>query len=171
MPFITHVVKLNAGLVPSLLNSYSHCVLLYHTDNIPDYTLVWKGWESHIVQSCLKRRCPDYWVQWPVLVLPPRHFPSWLPVILKLVIISKFSPEIRGKERAIFTALSFYDILLICSYFVFHFYSPKFPFYLKPLKTKQKIQPWIKYTVAANQNHYEIPFHTSQNGCDPKVYK
>ena len=23
----------------------------------------------------------------------------------------------------------------------------------------------------ANQNHYEIPFHTSQNGCDPKVYK
>ena len=23
----------------------------------------------------------------------------------------------------------------------------------------------------ANQNHYEVPFHTSQNGCDPKVYK
>ena len=21
------------------------------------------------------------------------------------------------------------------------------------------------------QNHYEVPFHTSQNGCDPKVYK
>ena len=25
--------------------------------------------------------------------------------------------------------------------------------------------------VNANQNHYEVPFHTSQNGCDPKVYK
>ena len=24
---------------------------------------------------------------------------------------------------------------------------------------------------SANQNHYEVPFHTSQNGCDPKVYK
>ena len=23
----------------------------------------------------------------------------------------------------------------------------------------------------ANQNHNEVPFHTSQNGCDPKVYK
>ena len=23
----------------------------------------------------------------------------------------------------------------------------------------------------ANQNHCEVPFHTSQNGCDPKVYK
>ena len=23
----------------------------------------------------------------------------------------------------------------------------------------------------ANQNHYEVPFHASQNGCDPKVYK
>ena len=22
-----------------------------------------------------------------------------------------------------------------------------------------------------NQNHYEVPFHASQNGCDPKVYK
>ena len=21
------------------------------------------------------------------------------------------------------------------------------------------------------KNHYEVPFHTSQNGCDPKVYK
>ena len=23
----------------------------------------------------------------------------------------------------------------------------------------------------ANQNHNEVPFHASQNGCDPKVYK
>ena len=23
----------------------------------------------------------------------------------------------------------------------------------------------------ANQNHYEVPFHASQNGCGPKVYK
>ena len=27
------------------------------------------------------------------------------------------------------------------------------------------------YQRNANQNHYEVPFHTSQNGCDPKVYK
>ena len=27
------------------------------------------------------------------------------------------------------------------------------------------------YQRSANQNHYEVPFHTSQNGCDPKVYK
>ena len=24
---------------------------------------------------------------------------------------------------------------------------------------------------SANQNHYEVPFHASQNGCDPKFYK
>ena len=29
----------------------------------------------------------------------------------------------------------------------------------------------IHYQRNANQNHYEVPFHTSQNGCDPKVYK
>ena len=27
------------------------------------------------------------------------------------------------------------------------------------------------YQRNANQNHSEVPFHTSQNGCDPKVYK
>ena len=30
------------------------------------------------------------------------------------------------------------------------------------------------YTVGENvnlHNHYEVPFHASQNGCDPKVYK
>ena len=27
------------------------------------------------------------------------------------------------------------------------------------------------YQRNANQDHNEIPFHTSQNGCDPKVYK
>jgi len=27
------------------------------------------------------------------------------------------------------------------------------------------------YQRNANQNHYEVPFHTSPNGCDPKVYK
>ena len=26
------------------------------------------------------------------------------------------------------------------------------------------------YQRNANQNHYEVPFHASQNGCDPKVY-
>ena len=28
-----------------------------------------------------------------------------------------------------------------------------------------------RYQRDANQNHNEVPFHTSQNGCDPKVYK
>ena len=27
------------------------------------------------------------------------------------------------------------------------------------------------YQRNANQNHNEVPFYTSQNGCDPKVYK
>ena len=27
------------------------------------------------------------------------------------------------------------------------------------------------YQRNANQNHYEVPSHVSQNGCDPKVYK
>ena len=27
------------------------------------------------------------------------------------------------------------------------------------------------YQRNANQNHNEVPFHASQNGCDPKVYK
>ena len=27
------------------------------------------------------------------------------------------------------------------------------------------------YQRNANQNHNEVPCHTSQNGCDPKVYK
>ena len=27
------------------------------------------------------------------------------------------------------------------------------------------------YQRNANHTHYEVPFHTSQNGCDPKVYK
>ena len=26
------------------------------------------------------------------------------------------------------------------------------------------------YQRNANQNHYEVTFHASQNGCDPKVY-
>ena len=25
------------------------------------------------------------------------------------------------------------------------------------------------YQRNANQNHYEVPFHTSQNGCDPSL--
>ena len=27
------------------------------------------------------------------------------------------------------------------------------------------------YQRNANKNHNEVPFHASQNGCDPKVYK
>ena len=27
------------------------------------------------------------------------------------------------------------------------------------------------YQRNANQSHNEVPFHASQNGCDPKVYK
>ena len=27
------------------------------------------------------------------------------------------------------------------------------------------------YQRNANQNHNDVPFHTSQNGCNPKVYK
>ena len=27
------------------------------------------------------------------------------------------------------------------------------------------------YQRNVNQNHNEVPFHASQNGCDPKIYK
>ena len=30
---------------------------------------------------------------------------------------------------------------------------------------------WKDRILKIPQNHYEVPFHTSQNGCDPKVYK
>ena len=30
---------------------------------------------------------------------------------------------------------------------------------------------WKEVLPIKNQNRYEVPFHTSQNGCDPKVYK
>ena len=47
--------------------------------------------------------------------------------------------------------------------------------YNQPLEhfTKSAIKIFSEnnYQRNANQNHYEVPFHTSQNGCDPKVYK
>ena len=30
---------------------------------------------------------------------------------------------------------------------------------------------WTDWQRNANQNHYEVPFYASQNGCGPKVYK
>ena len=35
----------------------------------------------------------------------------------------------------------------------------------------EKLLNTTHYQRNANQNHYEGPFHASQNGCDPKVYK
>ena len=35
----------------------------------------------------------------------------------------------------------------------------------------EKMLNTTHYQRNANQNHYEVPFHASQNGCDPKVYK
>ena len=29
----------------------------------------------------------------------------------------------------------------------------------------------VELKKKTKKNHYEVPFHTSQNGCDPKVYK
>ena len=37
--------------------------------------------------------------------------------------------------------------------------------------THEKMLNITHYQRNANQNHYEVPFHASQNGCDPKVYK
>ena len=39
------------------------------------------------------------------------------------------------------------------------------------IKKAEKMLNITHYQRNANQNHYEVPFHTSQNGCDPKVYK
>ena len=38
-------------------------------------------------------------------------------------------------------------------------------------KKKKKMLNITHYQRNANQNHNEVPFHASQNGCDPKVYK
>ena len=38
-------------------------------------------------------------------------------------------------------------------------------------QTHEKILNITHYQRNANQNHNEVPFHASQNGCDPKVYK
>ena len=35
----------------------------------------------------------------------------------------------------------------------------------------EKMLNLTHYQRNANQNHNEVPFHTSQNGCDAKVYK
>ena len=36
---------------------------------------------------------------------------------------------------------------------------------------QKKMLNIIHYQRNANQNHSEVPFHTSHNGCYPKVYK
>ena len=36
-------------------------------------------------------------------------------------------------------------------------------------QTHEKMLNITHYQRNANQNHNEVPFHTSQNGCDPKV--
>ena len=38
-------------------------------------------------------------------------------------------------------------------------------------KHMKKMLNITHYQRNANQNHNEVPFHASQNGCDPKVYK
>ena len=38
-------------------------------------------------------------------------------------------------------------------------------------QTHEKMLNITLYQRNANQNHNEVPFHTSQNGCHPKVYK
>ena len=39
------------------------------------------------------------------------------------------------------------------------------------IQTHEKMLNITHYQRNANQNHNEVPFHTSQNGCYPKVYK
>ena len=45
-------------------------------------------------------------------------------------------------------------------------------FLLITFKTKStaKLPAWSDFFLIKNGSH-EVPFHTSQNGCDPKVYK
>ena len=38
-------------------------------------------------------------------------------------------------------------------------------------QTHEKMLNITHYQRNANQNHNDVPFHASQNGCDPKVYK
>ena len=43
--------------------------------------------------------------------------------------------------------------------------------YTKAFQTLLKMLNITHYQRNANQNRNEVPFHASQNGCDPKVYK
>ena len=38
-------------------------------------------------------------------------------------------------------------------------------------QTHEKMLNITHYQRNANQNHNEVPFHASHNGCNPKVYK
>ena len=42
---------------------------------------------------------------------------------------------------------------------------------IRRLTNTEKMLNITHYQRNANQNHNEVPFHASQNGCDPKVYK
>ena len=58
-----------------------------------------------------------------------------------------------------------------------HFFNYEAPFWSNInwnnyfIVQKDTLVTQLKYRRNANQNHNEVPFHTSQNGCDPKVYK
>ena len=54
------------------------------------------------------------------------------------------------------------------------------PFYIKGktiqqleiIQEKNMMQSWVWWWILyTTPNHNEVPFHASQNGCDPKVYK
>ena len=49
-----------------------------------------------------------------------------------------------------------------------HFFKEDIQMFNKHMKKMLNI---TQYQRNANQNHNEVPFHTSQNGCDSKVYK
>lgn len=158
MPFITHVVRLNAGLVPSLLNSYYHCFISYHTDNIPDNPLVWKGWESLLSSVVWKEDVLITGFNYHAyLVFPPLHFLTWSPIILKLFIISHCSPEYREKEEYLeetprthqsLLSMRFYWCVGLCSIF-----TPQVYISFETTKTKQKVKIPNKMNCCPYKKH------------------
>ena len=70
--------------------------------------------------------------------------------------------EIKGK-------ISKWDLIKIKSFFTIKETLIKVK--RQPSEWEERIARRDKKAFLANQNCSEVPFHASQNGCDPKVYK
>ena len=92
----------------------------------------------------------------------PEPSPLLRPHTLPLGRPSAPAPSIQYHASNLDWRLVSYMIL-----YMFQCHSPKSP----TLSLSHRVHNITHYQRNANQNHYEVLFHASQNGCNPKVYK